>query len=316
MHGPLRFAPAFHERVWGGRRLHEVLGKPLPEGTFGESWELVDRPGHESVVVTGAFAGRTLGDLWRGPERTTVFGARAARWGDRFPLLIKVLDCAKTLSVQVHPPADVAAEHGDEPKTEMWVVAGAEPGAHLYVGLRPGVTRAAFAAALEAGEDVSRLLHRVEVGEGDVMLVPSGRVHAIGAGNLIVEIQQNSDTTFRVYDFDRPGLDGRPRELHVEESLRSIDFDDVAPGLLEPRGELLIEGEDFVVERWQVDAPRRVTEPGESAILVPLDRPAVLGGEPLARGEFALVPASADEAEATVAPGSDGAPRVLRITLP
>lgn len=315
MHGPLRFAPAFHERVWGGRRLQDVYGKPLPPGRFGESWELVDRPGEESVVRDGPLAGRTLGDLWRGDERETIFGARAAGAGDRFPLLIKVLDCAQTLSVQVHPPAGIADEHGDEPKTEMWVVVDATADAYLLVGLRRGVDRELLAQTLGSGGDVSALLHRIDVGAGDVMLVPSGRVHAIGAGNLIIEVQENSDTTFRVYDFDRPGLDGAPRELHVEESMRSIDFDDVEPGLVEPDGESLVDHDLFGVQRWVLDAPRRATDEGECAIVVPLDRPAVLGGEPLAAGEFALVPADAEDP--FVAPADPAVPpTLLRITLP
>jgi len=311
----LRFEPGFHERVWGGRRLETVYGKALPAGTFGESWELVDRAGEESVVADGPHAGRTLGELWRSAERVALFGSRAAAWGDRFPLLIKILDCAQTLSVQVHPPAAVAPALGGEPKTEMWVIADAQPGAHLFAGLRAGVTREAFTAALEAGEDVSTMLHRIEVSTGDVMFLPSGRIHAIGAGNLIVEIQQNSDTTYRVFDFNRPGLDGRPRALHVEQSLRSIDWADVEPSLVQPDGETLVATPEFVVQRWVLAAPRRATEPGECAILVPLDGAALVGGEPLDAGAFALVPANAEAGAAEVEPAA-GVVTVLRITLP
>lgn len=314
MSGTLRFEPHFHERVWGGRRLESIYGKALPEGVFGESWEVVDRPGEESVVANGPHAGRTLGDLWRSSDRERLFGRRAAGAGDRFPLLVKLLDCVETLSVQVHPPADVAAAFGGEPKTEMWVVVQAEPDAHLFVGLRRGVTREAFTAALEAGEDVSGMLHRIDVSAGDVMFLPSGRVHAIGGGSLIVEIQQSSDTTYRVFDFGRPGLDGRLRELHIEESMRSIDWDDVEPGLVEPQGETLVACDHFVVDRWTVEEPRRATDEGECAIVVPLDRPARIGAEPLAPGEFALVPADADDP--TLAPGGHAPPTVLRITLP
>jgi mannose-6-phosphate isomerase len=315
MGGTLRFEPRFHERVWGGRRLADVYGKSLPPGTFGESWEIVDRPGEESVVADGPLAGSTIGELWRGPDRVGIFGTRAAGWGERFPLLVKVLDCAQTLSVQVHPPADVAPALGGEPKTEMWVVADAAPDAHLFAGLRAGVTREAFSAALEAGDDVSVMLHRLDVRTGDVMFLPSGRVHAIGAGNLIVEIQQNSDTTYRVFDFNRPGLDGHPRELHIEESMRSIDWDDVEPGLVVPDGETLVACDLFVVERWTVDGPRRATEPGECAIVVPVDGEAIVGGESLATGSFALVPATTDD-EVSVAAGPAGPVTVLRITLP
>ncbi len=236
MPAPLTFVPLFKERVWGGRSLEERLGKPLPdEGAIGEAWELVDRPEAQSVVAAGPLAGQELHALWSGPDRERLFGSRAARAGERFPLLVKLLDARETLSVQVHPPAHVAEELDGEPKTEGWYLLAAEPGAHLFAGFRAGVTEEAFAAALEAGEDVSGMLHRIEVGVGDALLIPSGRVHAIGAGCLIVEVQQNSDTTYRVFDFNRPGLDGELRELHVPQSLKCIDFADVEPELRERR---------------------------------------------------------------------------------
>lgn len=312
---PITFRPLFMERVWGGRRLETVLGKPLPDGAvIGESWEIVDRPEAQSEVLGGGPAGQTLHELWAGPQRTATFGARAAGAGERFPLLIKVLDCEDTLSVQVHPPATLADDLGGEPKTEMWVIADARPGAHLFAGLRRGVTRERFERALRGGEDVSALLHRVEVQRGDTMFLPSGRVHAIGAGNLIVEVQQNSDTTYRVYDFDRPGLDGRPRELHVAESLASIDWGDVEPPLVAPDGDVLVRNAILDVERWSLDAPRRATEPGESAIVCCLEGSLVLaGGVALGPGEFALVPADADDP--TLTPGPQGA-QALRIMLP
>ncbi len=217
---PLAFTPLFMERVWGGRAL-EGLGKALPAGQrVGESWEIVDRADAQSVLATGPHAGTGLNALWSGPDRERLFGARSRDAGDRFPILVKLLDARETLSVQVHPPASVAEELGGEPKNELWYLLGASEDAHLFAGLRSGVTRERFAATLEAGEDVSGLLHRIPVAEGDALFIPSGRVHAIGAGCLIVEIQQNSDTTYRVSDFDRPGLDGRPRELHVPRGAR------------------------------------------------------------------------------------------------
>ena len=307
------FRPLFMERVWGGRRLEELLGKPLPPGAvIGEAWEVVDRPEAQSVVAGGEHEGRTLHDLWMGPDRARLFGARAAAaWGDRYPLLVKILDCEDTLSVQVHPPAAVAARLGGEPKTEMWVVVAARPGAHLFAGLRPGVTRAGFETALRAGEDVSALLQKVDSAAGDVMFLPSGRVHAIGAGNLIFEVQQNSDTTYRVFDFHRPGLDGRPRELHVDESLASIDWDDVDPPLVRPDGDVLVAADVFEVERWAVAGERRATTPGESAIVAVAGGEATVAGATLRPGDFALVPADA----ADPAVRGDGA-TVLRIQLP
>src|SRR5207302_7774492 len=159
----------------------------------------------------------------------------------RFPLLIKILDAQEKLSLQVHPPAHKAAALGGEPKTEMWYIAEAEPGAELYVGLKQGVTRTEFERKISSGT-VAECFHRIAVREGDTMFLPSGRVHALGAGLVIFEIQQNSDTTYRVFDWNRVGLDGKPRELHVTESLENIDFEDFEPGLvgkkIEPNGNL------------------------------------------------------------------------------
>lgn len=309
----LVFEPLFMERVWGGRRLETVLGKPLPPGeVVGESWEIVDRPEAQSVVRDGPLAGRSLGELWAGPDRARIFGTRAATATGRFPLLVKVLDCEDTLSVQVHPPAAAASALGGEPKTEMWVIADAAPGAHVYAGLRTGVTREAFERALRAGEDVSRLLQRIDVETGDVMYLPSGRIHAIGAGNLIVEIQQNSDTTYRVYDFGRAGLDGRPRELHIDASLASIDWDDTEPGLVAPDGDALVHCDVLAVDRWSLTEPRRATDPGECAIVCCLAGTVSAGGTRLVPGGFALVPA--DASDPVVRP--DGTATVLRIALP
>jgi mannose-6-phosphate isomerase len=283
------------ERVWGGRRLAERFAKPLPDGAvIGESWELVDRPEAQSVVATGNLAGRTLGELWRSPERTPLFGADAAEAADRFPLLIKLLDCEQTLSVQVHPPAHVAPALGGEPKTEMWIVLEADPGAHLFSGLGEGISREAFEAALAAGEDVSEMLHRRDVSRGDVMFLPSGRVHAIGAGNLILEVQQNSDTTYRVFDFNRLGLDGRPRDLHVEDSLASIDWDDAEPELVVPDGETLVHNAIFDVDRLTVVGDVAVAPEGRCAVLMAVDGTVSCDCTQFSAGQLFLITADAD----------------------
>jgi len=305
--GPIVFAPLFMERVWGGRRLAEAYGKPLPPGAaIGESWELVDRPGEQSVTPDGV----TLHELWAG-QRAAVFGARGtASAAKRFPILVKLLDAEQALSVQVHPPAGVAERLGGEPKTECWVLAATEPGAHLLVGLRPGVDRPALEAALTDGEDVSRLLSRLDVRAGDAIAIPSGRVHAIGPGCLIAEIQQNSDTTYRVYDFGRLGLDGRPRELHVAQSLASIDFDDVAPELVAPGSETIARTPFFEVDRHRLDGPWRAAPEGECAIVQVLEGTVESGGRSFAAGDLFLLPASADPAVR-----GDGA-LVVRTLLP
>lgn len=290
---PISFTPLFMDRVWGGRRLDEELGKPLaPDALVGEAWELVDRPEAQSVVASGPRAGTELHGLWS-DEREAVFGLRATGAGERFPIIVKLLDARETLSVQVHPPVGPVHPPGVEPKNELWYLAGTAPGAHLLVGLRRGVDRERFAAALEAGEDVSALLHRVDVRVGDALFIPSGRVHAIGAGCLIVEIQQNSDTTYRVYDFDRSGLDGRPRELHVPQSLASIDFDDVEPAL-RPPGDGVLEANAFfaVTRRTILAAAERVTAEGECAIVCVLAGEATCGGARFGPGAIFLVPAA------------------------
>ncbi len=292
---PLAFTPLFMERVWGGRAL-EAFGKPLPEGAvIGESWEVVDRPEAQSVLASGPLAGTDLHTLWSGPDRERIFGARAHGAGDRFPILVKLLDARDTLSVQVHPPTHRAEELGGEPKNELWYLAGATEDAHLFAGLRSGVTRESFSAALEAGEDVSEMLHRLPVAAGDALFIPSGRVHAIGAGCLIVEIQQNSDTTYRVFDFDRPGLDGAIRELHVPQSLTSIDFEDVEPALRPPGDGVVESNAFFAVTRLTLsDEPIDVTVPGECALVAVLCGEASCGSERFGPGAFFLVPANGE----------------------
>ncbi len=228
---PLTFHPIFKERVWGGREMARLYGKKLPPSQpIGESWEISDRPGDASVIANGPLAGKTLRWLMENHARELLGDAKPAS-ENRFPLLCKILDAREKLSLQVHPPANKATELKGEPKTEMWFIADAAPGAELFVGLKRGVTRADFEKKISDGS-VADCFHRVPVRAGDAMFLPSGRVHAIGAGLVIFEIQQNSDTTYRVFDWNRVGLDGKPRELHVAQSLASIDFNDFEPKLV------------------------------------------------------------------------------------
>jgi mannose-6-phosphate isomerase len=227
---PIKFRPILMERVWGGRELQRLYGKALPPDVpIGESWEISDRPGAVSVIANGDLAGRDLRWLMEehGPE---VLGGAAGLNG-RFPWLMKILDARDRLSLQVHPPAHIAPSLGGEPKTEMWFVAAADTGACLYVGLKQGVSRELFEDRVRSG-GVDGCFHRIPVKAGDAMFLPSGRVHAIGAGMVIFEIQENSDTTYRVFDWNRVGLDGKARALHIAESLASIDFSDFEPSLV------------------------------------------------------------------------------------
>jgi mannose-6-phosphate isomerase len=223
----LRFDPIYQQRVWGGQALHAVFRRALPPAqAIGESWEIVDRPEAQSVVRGGAWQGLTL--------RRVIAEHGGAVMGPKwpaakpFPLLVKWLDCRERLSLQVHPPADLAEQLRGESKTENWYIAHTAAGAQLIVGLKRGVTRADFERAV-ANRAVEEVVHHFPVAAGDSILVHSGQVHAIDAGNLILEIQQNSDTTFRVYDWDRIGLDGKPRQLHLAQSLRSILWDELEP---------------------------------------------------------------------------------------
>lgn len=309
---PIIFEPLYMERVWGGRKLETLFGRTLPGGAvIGESWELVDRPEAQSVVHCGPLRGQTLNELWT-QCREAVFGARYASMRGRFPLLVKLLDAEDRLSVQVHPPAPVAAELKGEPKTEMWYVAAADQDAHLYAGFKEGTTRETFESALANGK-CAGLLHRIATRAGDCIFIPSGRVHAIGGGNVIVEIQQNSDTTYRVFDWNRTGLDGKPRALHVCESLRSIDFADIEPQLQPTCSETLVSCDDFTVRRWLLEAPREAAPLGDFAILTCLSGAVTCAGETYGPGQFFLVPASLEDR--TLHPAGPGTV-LLRSTLP
>jgi len=242
------FEPIYQERVWGGRAFADKLGRSLPaEMPIGESWEIVDRPEAMSITPDG----RTLRSLIEA-DSASIMGPD---WDPArpFPILVKWLDCRETLSLQVHPPAAVAAGLGGEPKTENWYIADTEPGAVLMAGLKRGVTREQFEQAI-GSNDIEELVHHVPVQAGESVFIPSGRIHAIGGGNLILEIQQNSDTTYRVHDWGRVGLDGQPRELHIEESLQSTDFEDFEPQALLPAGndQILVQSETFSLRRRQL----------------------------------------------------------------
>lgn len=221
------FQPIYQERVWGGRELQNAFGRALPPGgPIGESWEIVDRPEAQSRVCGGECDGWTLRTLLE-KRGAAVMGPR---WPKEraFPILVKWLDCRERLSLQVHPPMSVAAELKGEPKTENWYIAGTSGASSLIVGLRRGVTRQQFETAIR-DNTLEECVHRFPVKAGDSILVRSGQVHAIDAGNVILEIQQNSDTTYRVYDWGRVGLDGKPRTLHVAQSLKSICWEDFEP---------------------------------------------------------------------------------------
>ena len=225
---PLKFVPVYKNYIWGGRNL-EKLGKLLPEGIVAESWELSCHPDGESIISNGSYRGRSLSQFIK------EFGYRAvgtsvgspSHWkpGDSFPLLIKFIDANDKLSVQVHPDDNYALlnEEDKSGKNEMWYIIWAKPGAKLVYGLKPGTTREAFEAAVHNG-CVEDFLNYIEVAAGDTIYIPAGLVHAIDSGILLAEVQQNSNNTYRVYDYDRVDKTGKKRPLHINKALDVIDF--------------------------------------------------------------------------------------------
>ncbi len=255
---PLLFEPVFKDYPWGGRNLATQIGRAIPDGIVAESWDIAAHANGSSTVRNGALAGRTLPqalETWG----ETLAGRRnaASVEAGKFPLLIKLLDANTWLSVQVHPDDAYGLAHeGDYGKTEMWVVLHAEPGAELIYGFQPGVTQAAFARAIAEGHP-AELLHRLSVRRGDVIFVPAGTVHALGPGIIVAEIQQNSDTTYRIYDW------GRPRPLHIEKALDVLNFEQAAQAAFTPeplpagvgvRRELIGECAYFRTERLEFSA--------------------------------------------------------------
>ena len=226
---PLRFERHFLTKVWGGRALERRPGLALPPGKIGETWEVVDREGENSLVATGGLKGFSLRELMKRHGKDLLGNVPAGKDG-RFPLLVKYIDAAENLSVQVHPDDESAPRiAGAEAKSEAWYIVDAKPGSRIYAGLRPEVTAREFERVAD-GPGVLETLLAWEVAPGDCLMVPGGTVHAIGAGVTILEVQQNSDTTYRLWDWGRTG-----RETHVAEALRCIRFGDPVRAPIRPR---------------------------------------------------------------------------------
>lgn len=298
---PFRFNPILKERPWGGRVLERIHGATLVDGPIGESWQISDREDAISIIGNGELAGRSLRWLLDNHQDDVLGNANAAC--GRFPLLVKIIDARQPLSLQVHPPRDLAATLQGEAKMEMWYVAQARPGAELFAGLRRGATRAEFETRLRDGT-VMDCIHRIPVTAGDAMFVPAGRVHALGGQVVVFEIQQNSDTTYRVFDWNRVDVSGHSRELQIEEALRCIDFSDFEPeliaGLRAPPGRRTLVDEDaFRIELGTVGEMREVPTDAAFMILGGIGAFTVHWGDrrsPRNRlvcqpGEFCLVPA-------------------------
>jgi mannose-6-phosphate isomerase len=298
------------ERIWGGRRLESRFGKQLPQNTrIGESWEIVDRPEAQSLVARGPLKGKALHELWT-EDRAWIFGEIPDT--PQFPLLIKLLDAHETLSLQVHPPEQLAGKLGGEPKTEFWYVAATDPGAELLLGFREPIQRDQFESTLREGT-AADYVHKIGVKPGDAAFLPAGRLHAVSAGNLLIEIQQNSDTTYRVFDWNRVDDKGKPRQLHIEQALQCIDFNDVGPELIKPNGELLIRHELFEIQKWNLDSPRDITPLGQFAIVCCLKGQLACADVDLAPGGFFLIPAQLQDRQLKPLAACT---TLLRVTIP
>jgi mannose-6-phosphate isomerase len=310
---PLRTAPVFRHYIWGGRRLGPLLGKPLgPEGTLAESWEV----GDDALVDGGPWAGRTLravDEATNGALRGEVAGYPKAR----LPLLIKLSDSAADLSIQIHPTDEQALrddpERGYPGKAEMYVILEAEPEAGVFWGLRAGVTPEQLAEACRTGQGVRDLINFVPVKAGDTLYSPAGVVHAIGKGIVYCEVQENSDITYRLYDWGRMGTDGKPRELHIERGLAVLSAHPPTTPYVQPlklpidggQRHMLCACPHFAVESIEPDGTvdLRRTRPAMSAIVV-LEGEVTLRGESgeaivCRKGRSAVLPASLTQPTAT-----------------
>jgi len=317
MNYPLRFQPLFRRYLWGGRRLETMLGKSLGTGDdYAESWELVDHGIDQSVVLNGPAKGLTLNQLVT-EHGDALFGRHTGQ--TQFPLLFKFLDCNRTLSVQVHPNDAQGAllDPPDLGKTEAWVVLAADPGSKIYAGLKAEVTQEDFYQSLTSGT-CDQCLHTFEPQVGDCVFIEAGTVHALGEGLVIAEIQQASDTTFRLFDWNRVEADGTPRELHVEQSLEVTHFErgPISPqqpqSTDQPGRERLVDCEKFVLDRHTLMVSQPVGGEDRFHLLVVTEGIVAVGGEELPRGTTCLLPASAGTVE--IVP--QGRAVVLDIYLP
>lgn len=306
---PLRFHPVFRDYLWGGRNLALRLNKPIPEsGIWAESWEIVDHPDHDSVVASGRLSGEKLGRLVQ-QKSVWLLGRHAPQ--DRFPLLLKYLDCQNVLSVQVHPDDQYARRMTppDLGKTEAWYIVEAAPDAVIYAGLKSGIDREQLKYAIEQGR-TEECLHKIVPTAGDCLFIPAGTVHALGAGLLVAEIQQASNTTFRLFDWKRVGADGKSRPLHVEQALQTIDFS-LGPSTLqqavatdEPGRQRLVSCDKFVLDRIAICAELAIGGDERFHILTVPEGAVTLqfkgGVERLSCGESVLLPAAVGEARVSL----------------
>lgn len=255
------FQPIYKARLWGGRKLEFFFKRNLKtDKLIGESWEIVDRHNDQSIIFNGKLAGLTLQQLLQNFGKAVM----GPHWNSnlRFPLLIKWLDCNDRLSLQVHPPPSIAKQLQGEPKTENWYVVESKKGAGLLLGLKQSINSETFRKAALT-DTLEPCLNRVEISQHDSIFVPSGRLHAIEGGCLLLEIQQNSDTTYRVHDWNRTDIDGKPRELHLDAAIQSIDFTDIQPIIkkYQPGYQILTETHPFCLKQVELNEGEKLFYP-------------------------------------------------------
>lgn len=316
---PIRFRPVFKRTIWGGRRLADRLGKEIgADSDYAESWELVDHGVDQSVVQEGEWAGRTLAELIA--DHSDWLLGEGNRCGP-FPLLLKYLDCNRVLSVQVHPDDAYGAQMAepDLGKTEAWYIVDALPGSLVYAGLKPGIDRQQLRDAVDAGT-TGDVLHSFHPDPGDCIFIPAGTVHALGEGLLVAEIQQSSDTTFRLFDWNRVDADGHPRPLHVDQAIEVTDYHSgpVNPRKIDPDVEgwqEVVACDKFVLRALQSGSAAVAGDGKFHIVTVPRGRATVRTGDGdwvLATGQSVLLPASMDQANLDV----DAESTVLAMHLP
>ncbi len=267
---PLKFKPIFRDYLWGGHKLREIFGKDVPEEKImAESWEIVDLPEDKSVIANGPLAGKILREVIKEYPKE-IMGRESFK--PPFPLLIKFLDCANVLSVQVHPDQQTCKRMGKgNPKTECWYIISAEPGAFIYKGLKPGVTKEQFVEALNKGH-IAEFLAKVPVEAGECHFLPAGTAHSIGGGILIAEIQTPSDTTYRVFDWNRVDSSGKHRPLHIKEALESIHFDSSGDNLSVTTTGRLVDCEYFKIDKGhQAENCELLVSAGKMKVMIILD---------------------------------------------
>lgn len=294
----IKLTPIFHEKIWGGRQLETVFGYDIPEGPIGECWAISAHPNGDCQIAEGPYSGHTLSWLWA--EHRELFGNCK---GKEFPLLIKILDAKDDLSIQIHPNDEYAAKHenGSLGKTECWYVLDCEPDATIVVGQR-AKDRAEAAQMIEDGR-WDDMLNVLPIHKGDFFQIDSGTVHAIKTGTLILETQQSSDVTYRLYDYDRPGTDGKLRPLHIEQSLDCIDFDVQAPtdGTVtapEVNGVTELESNPcYTVDRVRVDGSKTLNQRWPFMCLSVIEGEGTVCGDPVHKGSHLLAPSTVDQIE-------------------